>query len=228
MEKSIAKKSLKKGVPVQHYLDIAEIKEDTVILKDGTLRAVLAVSSLNFALKSENEQNALISAYAQFLNALDYPLQIVIQSRKLNIDDYLARLKQAEKNQSNELLRIQITDYLSFIKELVELGEIMTKRFFLVIPYSPVSDKRKGFWTRLGEVLRPLTALSLSSERFERQRVELTRRAGHAQSGLSGIGLAARMLDTPALIELYYRVYNPDLAEIQTLQDVTKLQLEGV
>ena len=109
----------KKGVPVQHYLDIAEIKEDVVILKDGTLRAVLAVSSLNFALKSENEQNALISAYAQFLNSLDYPLQIVIQSRKLNIDEYLLRLRRAEKNQSNGLLKIQITDYLSFIKELV-------------------------------------------------------------------------------------------------------------
>ncbi len=218
----------KKGVPVQHYLDIAEIREDVVILKDGALRAVLAVSSLNFALKSENEQNALISAYAQFLNALDYPLQIVIQSRKLNIDEYLGRLKKAEKGQANDLLRMQITDYLSFVKELVDLGEIMSKRFFVTIPYSPVSDKRKGFWNRLGEALRPLAALTLSEDRFTRHRVEILRRASHVQAGLSGIGLTSQLLDTQALIELYYRVYNPDLAEIQTLQDITKIQLEGV
>lgn len=227
MEMQFKKKSLKKGVPVQHYLDIAEIKEDVVVLKDGTLRAVLAASSLNFALKSENEQNALISSYAQFLNSLDYPLQIVIQSRKLNIDDYLTRLRRAEKAQTNDLLRMQITDYLSFVKELVDLGEIMAKRFFVVIPYSPSSDKHKGFWSRLGEVLRPLTTLSLGEERFQRHRVELLRRVSHAQAGLSGIGLTSQALDTQALIELYYRVYNPDLAEIQTLPDVTKLQLEG-
>ena len=122
----------KQGVSTQQYLDIVEIREDVVMLKDGTLRAVLAVASTNFALKSEDEQNALISGYAQFLNSLDHPLQIMIQSRRLNIDEYFNRLKIAEKEQTNELLRMQITDYLSFTRELVELGEIMSKRFYVV------------------------------------------------------------------------------------------------
>jgi len=216
----------KKGVSVQHYLDIAEVRDNVVILKDRTLRAVLAVSSINFALKGEEEQNALISGYAQFLNSIEYPLQIVIQSRKLNIDEYLNRLKASEKEQTNELLRVQISDYLSFIRELVELGEIMTKRFFVVVPYSPISDKRKNFWARLYEVFTPLTTVKVKEARFKEYTQALAQRAAHIQSGLASLGLKTQPLDTEALIELYYRVYNPDLEETQKIQDITKIKTE--
>ena len=226
MEMQSKKRPAVKGHPVQQLLDIAAIREDTVILKDGSLRAVLAVSSINFSLKSQDEQQALISAYAQFLNSLDHPLQIVIQSRRLNIEEYLGRLKASEKTQTNELLRAQITDYLAFVKELVELGEIMSKRFFLVVPYSPVSDKRKGFWSRFMEVLNPLTLLQLKEGRFQVHKESLARRVGSVQSGLSGIGLSVQMLDTQALVELYYRAYNPDVADLEKLQEVGKLRLE--
>lgn len=211
---------------MQNLLDIAAIREDAVLLKDGSLRAVLAVSSINFALKSQEEQQALISAYAQFLNSLDHPLQIVIQSRRLNIEEYLNRLKIAEKAQTNDLLRMQITDYLGFVKELVELGEIMSKRFFITVPYSSISDKRKGFWSRLTEVLNPLSLLQLKEGRFEVHKEALVRRVSHVQSGLSGIGLHVQMLDTQALIELYYRAYNPDVADLEKLQEVGKIRLE--
>ncbi len=139
----------KPGPATQRYLDIAEVKEDVVLMRDGSLRAVLLVASRNFALKSEDEQNAIIAQYVSFLNALEYPLQIVIQSRRLNIDGYLDRLKEAEKNQHNELLRMQIADYRAFISELVELGQIMQKFFFVVVPFNPASDKQKGFFDRL-------------------------------------------------------------------------------
>lgn len=218
----------KKGVSTQRYLDIAETREDTVILKDGTLRGVLAVSSINFALKSEDEQNALISAYAQFLNSIDYPLQIVIQSRKLNVEDYLTRLKAAEKGQTNDLLRMQITDYISFVGELVELGEIMTKRFYIAVPYSPLSDKRKGFWSRLSEIFTPITSFKFKAERFQAHKSALAQRISNVQAGLASLGIKTQLLDTQALIELYYRVYNPDLAEVQKLQDVAKLRAEEV
>jgi len=112
----------KPGPATQRFLDIAEIREDTVILKDGTLRAVLLVSSINFALKGEEEQEAIIAGYVGFLNALEFPLQIVIHSRKLNIEDYLIRLVEAEKTQTNELLKAQIADYRSFVGELITLG----------------------------------------------------------------------------------------------------------
>src|SRR3990167_1154544 len=110
-----------KKASTQKYLDISEIKEDTVVMKDGTLRSVLLISSINFALKSESEQNAIIAAYVNFLNTLDFPLQIVIQSRKLNIDGYLEKLKKSEKEQTNELLRMQIHDYREYVEQLMEL-----------------------------------------------------------------------------------------------------------
>ncbi|MFA5128844.1 MAG: hypothetical protein WC445_02635 [Patescibacteria group bacterium] len=216
----------KAGVASRARLDIAEIREDSVILKDGTLRAVLLVSSINFALKSEDEQNAIIAAYVSFLNALEFPLQIVIQSRKLNIDGYLEKLKQAEKEQTNELLKIQIADYREYVRELVEMGDIMSKRFYVTVPYDPLSDKRKGFWSRFSEVLRPGAVLRLGSETFKRRRRDLFARVEHVQMLLSGMGLTSVILDTQSLIELYYNIYNPELAETEKLADVDKIQVE--
>jgi type IV secretory pathway VirB4 component len=216
----------KVGVSTKSRLDIAEIREDSVILKDGTLRAVLLVSSINFALKSEEEQNAIIAAYVSFLNAIEFPLQIVIQSRKLNIDNYLEKLGSAEKEQTNELLKIQIADYREYVKELVEMGDIMSKRFYVTVPYDPLSDKRKGFWSRFGEVLQPGAALHLSAEIFKRRRRDLFARVEHVQMLLSSIGLTSVILDTQSLIELYYNIYNPEVAETEKMVDAEKLQVE--
>lgn len=213
-------------VSTQHYLEIAEIKEDAVVLKDGTMRAVLVVASTNFALKSEEEQNAVIGGYMQFLNSLEHPLQIVVQSRRLNIDEYLARLERSEKEQTNELLKAQISDYRSFVKELVELGEIMSKRFFIIVPYSPLSDKRKGFWSRLFELVQPSMIIHLKEERFRVHRAALMQHVNHIMTGLSSLGLNSVLLDTQGLIELYYRVYNPDIFETEKLTDVGKIRTE--
>jgi len=216
----------KPGVSTRERLDIAEIREDCVVLKDGTLRAVLLVSSINFALKSEEEQNAIIAAYVSFLNALEFPLQIVVQSRKLNIDAYLERLRLAEKEQTNELLKIQIADYREYVRELVEMGDIMSKRFYVVVPYDPLSDKRKGFWARLGEVLSPGAALTLGAERFKKRRKDLFARVEHIQMLLSSMGLTSVILDTQSLIELFYNLYNPELSETEKMVNVEKLRVE--
>lgn len=216
----------KPGVATKQRLDVAEIREDSVVLKDGTLRAVLLVSSINFALKSEEEQNAIIAAYVSFLNALEFPLQIVVQSRKLNIDGYLNKLGQVEKEQTNELLKIQIADYREYIRELVEMGDIMSKRFYVVVPYDPLSDKRKGFWSRFMEVLSPGAALSLGAERFRKRRKDLFARVEHVQMLLSSMGLTSVILDTQSLIELFYNLYNPELAETEKMVEVGKLRAE--
>ncbi len=216
----------KPGVATKHRLDIAEVREDSVVLKDGTMRAVLLVSSINFALKSEEEQNAIIAAYVSFLNALEFPLQIVVQSRKLNIDAYLGKLGQVEKEQTNELLKIQIADYREYIKELVEMGDIMSKRFYVVVPYDPLSDKRKGFWSRFGEVLSPGTAISLGAERFKKRRRDLFARVEHVQMLLSSMGLTSVILDTQSLIELFYNLYNPELAETEKMVEIGKVRVE--
>lgn len=223
----MAKQQKKKKAPAtQKYLEIAEIKEDVVILKDGTLRAVLLVSSINFALKSEDEQNAIISSYMSFLNSVDFPLQIVIQSRKLNIEGYLARLKAVEKEQSNELLKMQTADYRQFVEELIEIGDIMNKQFYLVIPYDPLSDKQKSFWSRLKELFTPAAILKLSAKKFKQRKRGLDQRVSHVRANLTSIGLHSEILDTQSLIELYYNIYNPALAEQQKLVEVGKIQVE--
>ncbi len=209
----------------QQYLDIAEFREDTVIMRDGTLRAVLLVASINFALKSEDEQNAIISAYVGFLNNIDFPLQIVIQSRELNIDNYLAFLKQKEKEQTNELLKMQTTEYLQYISELISLGKIMNKRFYIVVPYNPLSDKQKGFFSKLLESLRPASLIKMKEDKFLRRRTELTRRVENVIGGLASMGVNAVPLDTQSLIELFYNTYNPETAVNQKLIDIKDLRL---
>jgi hypothetical protein len=215
----------KPGPATQRYLDISEIKEDVMVMKDGTMRSVLIVASINFALKSEDEQNAIISAYVQFLNALEFPLQVVIQSRRLNIDNYIERLKESEKTQTNELLRMQIKDYRNFVQELVTLGQIMQKQFFVVIPYNPLSDKSKGFFSRLSEAFSPSLSVRLAEDRFRQRKNDLQTRVEHIISNLGSMGLKAVQLDTQSLIELFYRVYNPETYDNQKMQDVTKLRV---
>lgn len=210
----------------QRYLDIAEIREDVVILNDGELRAVLAVSSINFALKSEDEQEALVSQYVQFLNTLEYPFQVVIHSRPIDIGIYLTKLEELEKAQQNELLKAQMADYRKFIAELVTLGEIMTKSFYIVVPYSPLSDKRKSFWSRLGDAFSPAKLLRLQEGKLRERREELMRRVDQTMSALQSLGLKAVVLDTQALIELYYGLYNPETSKQEKLVEVEKLQLE--
>jgi hypothetical protein len=211
----------------QAHLDIAEIKNDSIVLKDGTLRAVLLVSSINFALKSEDEQNALIAAYVRFLNSLEeYPVQIVIQSRKLNIQPYLDGLKERQKTQTNELLRIQTADYITYVEELVELGDIMDRKFYVVVPFVPWKGKQKSFWTRLIETLSAAAMIRLERRRFEKYREELFKRADEVISGLSAMGLKVAPLDTQSLIELFYNCYNPITSQNQKMEKVEKLRVE--
>ena len=210
----------------QQNLGIAEIKDDTVVMRDGTLRAVLLVSSINFALKSEDEQNAVIDAYARFLNNIGFTLQIVIQSRELDIDNYLQYLKEKEKAQTNKLLKIQTADYMEYIKELISLGKIMNKRFYVVVPYNPLTDKHKSFFSQLGEALRPATIIKLKDKTFRNYQEMLQRRVDSVTGGLESLGVAVARLDTQSLIELYYKTYNPETAKNQELVDLDKIRVE--
>jgi hypothetical protein len=216
----------KVGVSTQQNLDIAEIRDDIVVMKDGTIRAVIMVSSINFALKSEDGQNAVIDSYIRFLNNLSFPLQIVIQSRELDIENYLEYLKIREKEQTNRLLKVQTADYIEYIQELTSLGKIMNKRFFVVVPYSALSDKRKNFASLIGEALKPATILKLKEKTFRKYQEMLDRRTESVIGGLEAMGVAATKLDTQSLIELYYKTYNPETAPNQELVDINKITVE--
>lgn len=216
----------KVGVSTQQYLNIAEIKDNTVVMKDGTLRAVLLVSSINFALKSEDEQNAVIDSYVRFLNNLTFTLQIVIQSRELDINNYLEYLKEKEKEQMNKLLKVQTADYIEYIKELTSLGKIMNKRFYVIVPYDPLTDKHKGFMSLLGETLKPATVIKLKEKTFRNYQEMLDRRIDSVSGGLESLGVAVARLDTQSLIELYYKTYNPETSQNQELVDINKIRVE--
>ncbi len=216
----------KPGPSTQRFLDIAEIRDDLVVLKDGTVRGLLLVSSINFALKSVDEQEAVIQAYMMFLNGLEYPIQIVIQSRRMNIDPYMQRLAEQQRATGNDLLRAQISDYRNFVQELVELGQIMQKRFYMVVPYDPVSDKKKNFWTRFSSVLSPAASSKLNKKQFEERAEQLSRRINVVIGQLNGMGLASVRMDTQSLIELYYNAYNPDLFESEKLADLSQIRHE--
>ncbi len=216
----------KPAASTEQYLDIAEIRDNVVIMKDGTLRGVVLVSSINFALKSDDEQTGVIQSYVSFLNSIDFPVQVVIQSRKLNVDAYLDRLKEAERTQRNELLRAQIADYRQFIRELIELGQIMSKRFFVVVPYNPGSNKAKSWWERAQEVLSPIKSVRAKEAQFLDRKRALDLRMSLVLGGLGGMSLQVTQLDTQGLVELYYTVYNPDIFLTEKLASIDQIQVE--
>ena len=227
-QKALRKNKRKVSASTQKYLPFSEIKNDVVIMPDGSMRAVLLVSSVNFALKSEEEQVALVHGYVQFLNAFDFPMQIVVQSRRLRIEEYLEKIHEKEKDQKNELLRIQTGEYRRYVAELVKLGDIMTKKFFIVVPYHPLADLKKGFFSRVMDVVRPVDTLKVTEERFKERRRELMKRSDHVQASLNSMGVLSIVLDTQGLIELYYNTYNPRISESQPLVDISKLDIEEV
>ncbi|TSC96182.1 MAG: hypothetical protein Athens101410_112 [Parcubacteria group bacterium Athens1014_10] len=217
----------KKSLPsTQKYLDIAEIKDDCVVLKDGSLRTILLVSSINFALKSEEEQKAIIQGYVNFLNSLEFSVQIIVQSRKLNISSYIEKLKEVEENQENDLLKMQTAEYISYIQELVEMGEIMSKYFYVAVSYSPFSGGAKNFFIRLQETLSAVMIIKLKRTLFEKYKLELFKRADTIMSGLASMGLKSVPLDTQSLIELFYKTYNPEIAEQEKLESLEKLRID--
>lgn len=215
----------KKTPSTQQYLDIAAIKDDVVITKGGGLRAVLMVSSINFDLKSQKEQDAIVYGYQDFLNSLDFEIQILITSRKLNINHYLDMLKQYAKEHTNELLRLQTEEYVSYIRELVQLSNIMSKVFYIVVPFSPVETK-EGFLAKIQAALKPQEVVKHNREEFQKYKNQLWQRLNHIMMGLHGAGIYMAPLNTQELIELFYNTYNPDMVLKNGLANTNELNLE--
>ncbi len=212
-----------KGASTQKYLEISEIKDSVVVMKTGGLRAILMVSSINFALKSIDEQDAIIYHFQSFLNSLDFSIQILINSRKLNIENYLEVLRETEKRQTNELLRMQTASYIEYIQGLVKMANIVSKTFYIVVPFS-VAETKEGGMSKLKASANASQIIS-NREVFEKYRDQLFQRVDHIIENLSGTGLRMTMLNTQELIELYYNLYNPDLADKKGLANIEELDL---
>lgn len=213
-------KSPEKQTPsTQELLEVTGIEQDALVLKNGGLRKLLIVSGMNFELKSEEEQNTVVAGYQNFLNALDFPLQIFIHSRKINIGEYREGLR-AHANAENELLKSLLAQYDGFIASLVSDNAIMQKRFFAVIPHDPfilpgagktIAEKiTKAFKRSPAE---PAEKSEDASAIPETEFATLNQRAEQAINGLSAIGLRALPLVKDELIELLYNLYNPETTE---------------
>lgn len=192
----------------QHFVPVKDIHDDVVLLKNGQMCMVLLASSINFALKSTEEQEAILSQFQSFLNTIDFSLQIYIQSRRLDIRPYLAILAERESIQDNDLMRIQLREYMEFIRTFTTEVDIMTKNFFVVVPYTPGGAELKGF----AQLLRPgkSTDAEKHTEKFTEDKSQLVQRVSVVEQGLGRLGIRTVPLGTEELTELFYHIFNPE------------------
>lgn len=227
MESLNTKKSVQSDTAssTQRYVDVEEIRDGVVVLKNGSLRSILLVSSLNFDLKSAEEQDAIILQYQNFVNSLDFPLQILVSSRRFDIRPYIELLKEKENHQKNELLRLQISEYQNFIKSLAEVSNIMSKLFYIIVPFSPIEDKEKGLFHSLTTLFNPAGAVIERREFFETYKNQLWQRVDHVSFGLSQTGLKVAPLNTEEIIELLYNSYNPSLFTTRLTRNIEAIDV---
>ncbi len=196
----------------QDFVPIREIRDGIVILKDGSMRALVLASSLNFALKSADEQNSIIYQFQNFLNSLDFSVQIFVQSKRLDIRPYIALLEERYKEQVSELMKIQTREYIEFIKTFVENSNIMTKSFFIIVPYTPPTmtaskNPISNFVNKKDE------NRIIENEKFAEYRSQLEQRVGVVEQGLVRCGVRVAELGTEEVVELYYKIFNPGESE---------------
>lgn len=205
----------------QRFLPVAEIRGNAILLKNGGLRAVLEVEALNFNLKSETEQQGIIAGYGSFVNSLNFPIQISIRSTRTNIDEYLGKVKESGQKQKSQLLRDQTDSYVRFMQKLIEVADIMEKRFYVVIPLDHSTRKKtmvENFldWMHLDDSVGK--AMTRNRE-FPMLQKQLNERCELVLSGLQNIGLHAKRMNTKECIELLYRVYNPKTSQTEKIPD---------
>lgn len=199
----------------QQFLEVQDIREGVVLLKNNSIRGVLMTSSINFALKGEEEQTAIIYAFQTFLNSLDFFCQIVVQSRHINITSYLDSIRDLEEKQTNQLLRQQTASYREFIKQMVVGDLVMTKNFYIVIPYNLMEIfGAKGATKKINFGSPNQSSKPLTDDEFERCKHQLWQRMEYLAMGLRRCGLEAVPLTTPELIELFWSIHHPDQAEV--------------
>lgn len=214
---------------VQRFLPVAEVRNDTILLKNGGLRAVLAVEAMNFNLKSETEQQGIIAGYGAFVNTLTFPLQIVVRSRRTNIDDYLDNVRAIGEKNPNELLKKQTLSYVGFMEKLLDVADIMQKKFYVVVPVDQ-SIRHQTVIEQFFDWLHPDDTSARASQRnrtFTQGTRQLKERIDLISSGLSNIGLHCHRMDTRELIELLYQTYNPKTSQTQKIpkmQDDLKIE----
>ena len=201
-----------KNTSTQSHIPISAVYDDVVVTHKGLFAQIVMVNSLNFGLKSEEEQNAIIAQYQSFLNSLSFPIQITMHSKQLDLTNYVKDLEGRIPQEPNELVRYQIQEYVDFIQKLISIANIMDKKFFITVPYQlPVNELPKGGF--FSSILGPSRVhLKVPLKKFTLIKGELEQRAGNVVSGLMSMGITSQTLTTKQIIELFYRTYNPEEA----------------
>jgi len=213
-----------KAEATQAFVPIKEVRDGIVILKDGSLRALLMASSINLALKAADEQQAIIGQFQSFLNSLEFTVQFFVESRDLDIRPYIALLEDRYAQELDDLMKIQIREYIAFIKDFTERANIMSKNFFIVVPYDPALIARGGGITGTIGGLFPSgnsNAAALTDEQFEQYRTQLEQRISVIEQGLVRTGVRIVNLGTEEVIELFYKLFNP--GELEKPLQVTQI-----
>ncbi len=199
----------------KNFVEIADVRDTVAVLKDGSLRSVIEVNSMNFELKSVDEQTAIVRAFQNFLNSIDFPLQITVSSRKLDIGPYIKSLDTLTDSVTNELMKIQAVEYTRFIKGLTELANIMSKKFYIIVPLYLVetigkADSKTGIFDAFKSVVRPSEVTKvISDQELENYKAQLNQKIEFVMGGISGFGLEGKVLNKDELLNMYYSYYNP-------------------
>lgn len=196
------------GVATQQFVPIERVRDGIIVLKNGELRSILITSSLNLSLKSEDEQQAILLQFQNLLNSLDFPIQFFIQSRRLNIKPYLDLLQSRSTEVKEDLLKIQIHEYMGFINKFAEETNIMTKHFFIVVPYLPAGSTKDQTHSLL-PFGKSATTMGQEETSFDAARIQLEQRISTVMQGLTRFGLRAQKLGTEEVVELFYKLFNP-------------------
>lgn len=212
-----------KGLPTQSFVSIKEVRNGIVHLKDGALRQLLIVSGVNFDLKAEEEQALILNTFQNFLNTIDFTVQCFIHSRKVNVDTYLNRMRSRQLEESNELLKIQIAEYIDFISAFVDQNAIISKTFFVVVPYEPPLSTSSAAQSVFGlfRKQKSTAAVADAATTLQENLQQLEQRVEQVVEGLLTIGLRAVRLRDDETVELFYNLYNPELVEKKGL-DIAK------
>jgi hypothetical protein len=208
-----------------NFMQIAEIRDSVLVLRESQMRCILAVSSTNFALKSQQEQEMIIGTFQGILNSIDFPIQILVQNRRVNLDSYIEKLKHLQDTQTNDLLRVKMQEYIEYIQSIIKEANIMEKNFYIVVGYDPVTIK-EGIFGSFLRSLNPARIVKQKQEDFLKYRKMLMSRVDEISSKMGGLDLKVSLLGTEQLIALMYNCYNPDTADSIRLKDISSIDVE--
>jgi hypothetical protein len=210
-----------------NFLQVSEIRDSVMVLRESQMRAVIAVSSTNFALKNQEEKEQIINTFQGILNSLDFPIQILVQNRKVNLDDYIAKLKGLLDTQQNDLLRVKMQEYIDYIQNIILDSNIMERNFYIIVGYEPVK-LTEGIFGIFLRAFNPARIIKQSEDDFQKNKKSLMNRVDEVSGKVGGgLDLKVNLLNTEQLIALMYSCYNPDTANSIKLKNISSIDLES-